>query len=324
MAGRLICAGLLLSCVSCTPLQTPINEQVFKLDCAEATGSDMLGLRVAEVFRSDDPLLARYSTSSLVLANAYGLIDDLRVLEELRRAGEVGRIELLLKENRIDRRLDLVAHELFDLERFVDCKDHESSKIRVHLSEVNQREHNRLTNAAVLAGALSTVAVAAILVSENKSLQDGDAKDWIGVAGGVAASYLAVRSARLNRTVMLEYEPNLIAAIWRGDNSKAIFPEATWYLLNEDRLGDRAGHSIRKDIVRSWSESPIMLGDEAHLARLPELLEPVATYDEELLQLRVDMLEEIEFGIGRLYKKLLQFRQEVVGVQLDQRAVPSA
>jgi hypothetical protein len=317
MQYRPLMCGWLVLCVSCTSLHAPINQQPYSVECPAVMASTLEKPLPMAAFDQDEYLLARYSLSSLVVANAFGLMADLRALEELRSSAQADRpavdthLDWLLMEHEISQRLDLVAHELENLERFIDCQTLELAKVSVHLVEVNARAQNKMTNAAILVGALSTVAVAGILVSENKSLQDGDAKDWIGVAGGAVAAYLAIRSQRLNRTVSLQYEQNVISAIWRSDNSLALFPPSSWYLLNAEALGDKTTLSIREQIVASWTGSPIMLGDEDNLASLAVLLDAAGTYDEKMLQLRIDMMEEIEAGVHRLKNWLVGLKREL-------------
>ena len=317
MLYRLSIMGLILTCFSCASLQSPVNTEPFDASCPRVIDSQTHNSLPMDSLESDTFLSSRYSLSSLTVANAYGVLDELRELETLRekRDGldhdDRMLIEILFKEKKIDDVLDIARAELETLTDFIDCQGLQLTKIRVHLSEENSRQDNRLTKAAIVTGAISSILVAGILLSGDSKLNDGDAKDWIGVAGGIAATYLAVSSTQVNRTVLIRHEKNLIEAIWNGKNSTGIFPSSVWHLLNQNHVLDPTDTSIREEIVNTWKTSPIMLGNEDNLAHIPALLASGGTYYESMLLLRIDMLEEIEAGIDALKYALFRLNNEM-------------
>ena len=308
----------LLACVSCASLNAPVNTEPLSADCPAVmqVSAAKTRLPVAEVI-SDPALGGVYSRSSLLVANAYGLVDHLRALEALRAKMRAApgddrlRLDLIYLERRIDTQMDIAPMELEALSDSVDCEGYQVSKNYSRLAKVNQSQDEKLTTAAIVTGALSSALVAAILVSEDKALKEGDAKDWIGVAGGAVATYLAIRARQVNHTVILSHKRNLVQAVWENDNSAETFPDAPWYLLTEPGVIDADNLSLRQSVVQDWLDSPTMLGNEEKLARLSVLLEATGTYDETMLLLRSEMLEGIETAIDSLTLGILRLHHEM-------------
>jgi hypothetical protein len=239
---------------------------------------------------------------------------DLEILKEEENRAVTGgsiRTERLVKEQEVDRRLDVAKLELETLANFIDCEGSKLTKIKARLADENDRTTRTLTTTSILAAAISSISVAGILVSGDEDLKQGDAKDWIGVAGGLVAAYLAVMSAKVNKKATLRHDVNAIKAIWTGDNSAQVFPSSSWYLLNEKRLLHPTDFSVREGIIETWNDEPSLLGGKDNVSQVPTLLDTVGDYDEEMLQLRIDMMEEIENGIDKVSSALYLINVEM-------------
>lgn len=217
------------------------------------------------------------------------------------------RIELLLMENKIDKRLDQASLELETLGNYIDCHGLHLFRVKSDLGELNNTTQNKYTNAAVIAGAAAAIIVGGMLLAESS----GDEKDWIGVVGGVATTILAINSSRVDKRAHLSYEENIIEAIWNKNNEHDIFPPSSWYLINQPELMDWTNGSLRAYIIESWRNSTSLLGNEKNLEFLPTLLDTSGDYTEKMLQLRFDMLEDIETGIDQLLKTLYVIHSEL-------------
>lgn len=309
--------GLLVPCIACTSLKGPVNNEPLDVSCPKFVDSEIWRPAEIEPLEQDPDLESRYSANSLAVANAYGLIEDLREFEALRVRRSASeptdrlRLEILLEEKKIDDVLDMASLELETTTDLIDCQGLQLAKFHTRLAEQNSKQDRKLTRSAIATGALTAVLVAGILVSGDQDLNDGDAKDWIGVAGGLAATVLAVRSSRVNRTVLIRHYENLIAAIWDGDNGSGLFPSSLWYLLNGPQVMTPPDTSIREEIIETWKTSPIMLGSQNNLDQLPVLLETEGSYDQAALLLRIDMLEEIETSIDALKVALFRLQNEM-------------
>jgi hypothetical protein len=314
---RITAVGIQVFLLSCASLKKPINTEPLNVDCPMVIESKDREFLPLDSIRADTLLTSRYSLSSLILANAFGVLDDLAEYENLRGKERLGGgdvslgMERMVKERELDNTLDLAALELETVTNFIDCQGLALAKIKTRVAEGNDRTNRSFTTAAILAGAVSSVLVAGVLVSGDKSLKEGNATDWIGVAGGTAATYLAVSSTLVNRRAAIKHQQNVVQAIWTGNNGAGIFPSGTWYLLNTGYLVDSTDRTFREYIIDVWNQPPILLGAEENQPHLSALLGSVGTYDEEMLQRRLDMLEEIETAIDRINHLLYRLNIEM-------------
>jgi len=309
---------LLLPTLACASVRGPINTEPRRSSCSVMVRTPSREPLPIDSVLSDPLLDSRYSAGSLAIANAYGLVDDIRGLENLRGGGagpvedDEVRLQIVIAERGINEALDIASLELQSLVDFIDCEGSRLSKIRTELLQQNSKQDGRLTRAAIITGAVSVALVAGIVLSGDDALKGGDAMNWIGIAGGVAATAFAVRSGQVNRTVIVEHDNNAVRAMWNGDNARGFFPPAPWYLLDLENIFDVSGSTLRNTIMAEWTTSQSMLGDEDRMAELPVFLDSSGTYDESMLLVRIYMLDEIGSGLEWLKYALLRFRVQVV------------
>lgn len=115
----------------------------------------------------------------------------------------------------------------------------------------------------------------------------------------------------MNRTVQLQDRNNVLPAIWSGDNSAGLVPEAPWYLLNREHLLPIDQPTVREWIVDQWTSSESMLGNDENFTHLPVLLAESGTYDASMLLLRAEMLDQVDGGFEGLRYALLRFSREI-------------
>ena len=311
----LIC--LMICAPGCKSLKQTVNIEPYSDECQKAIGYKSPGFVSLEEIKADTFLTSRYALQSLLFANAYGLIDDLREYEMLEESlsrdlsNNSLKIDLLTKEGMIDKRLDQAALELEALSNYIECHGLHILRVKSDIGELNLSIQNKYTNAAVFAGAAAAIIVGGLLIAGN----EGDEKDWVGVAGGAAAAVLAVNSARVDKKAHIDHKENIIASIWRGENLFDIFPPSSWYLINQSSLLDWTEVSLREYIINSWKNSNSLLGNEKNYAFLPTLLDDSGDYSETMLQLRLDMLEDITGGIDHLLRTLYLINSEMEQIE---------
>ena len=299
--------------VGCKSLKQTVNIEPYSDECQKAIGYKSTSFMTMEEIRADTFLTSRYAIQSLLFANAYGLIKDLREYELLEvlslndPSNDSLRIELLIKEGKMDKRLDQAALELEALSNYIECHGLHILRVKSDIGELNLSIQNKYTNAAVFAGAAAAIIVGGLIIAGS----EGDEKDWVGVVGGAAAAILAVNSARVDKKAHLNHEENVIASVWNGDNLYNIFPTSSWYLLNQPFLLEWTDTSLRTYIIESWKNSKSLLGNEKNYAYLPTLLDASGDYSEKMLQLRLDMLEDITTGIDHLLRSLYLINSEM-------------
>jgi hypothetical protein len=264
--------------------------------------------------KNDSVLLSKYSYKSLEVANAFGLLEDLRVYENLRKSiRSEGRIapeifdEFANSYNRLNEGMNLAALEVKSIQDMLDCTILKLRKTKVQVSTSNLRKQNSLSNWAIGVGSATTVLTAGILISENDQLIGSTAFDWMAVAGGVLTGYLAFQSSRVNKKVNLNPENNFINVIWTGNNDADLFPISSWYLMNLDIEVNEEQTTLREIILKEWNDSEAMLAKEENKLSLPILLADEGTYTEEMIDLRIEMLEAIGLGVDQLNRSIYLF-----------------
>lgn len=258
---------------------------------------------------ADTFLTSSYSLHSIIVANAYGLIDDIRDLktlgniEDTLSLKDAIRLAMLEKVIEIDKTMNLAKLEIQTLQTYLYCNNLKLIRAKSDLEQLNNKTRSAYTNSAIGIGIVSSVLVATAVISDGE-LNSGSFKDWVGIVGAVVATGLAIKSERVNKKIGLSHSHNAIAAIWNGKNDQGIFTDNVWYLLNEPYLIDSSELSIRDSIIETWNTSKSMLQDEDHLKYMPIILGDKAEYTEEMIQLRMDMLEEIKHSIVEVSRLL--------------------
>ena len=303
--------------IQCRGPRSLINDTTYDLDCPQVINYGPSNTDPAETITFDPILTDNYSYNSLVIANAYGLIDDLTILERLKssdlnlRSSDSIRIAILEKERDIDKVLDMAFLELESYESFIECNILNLVRLRNLLTDANSKIRSNYTNAAIIVGLASAAVVGGIVLSSNDELKEGDAIEWIGIGGAVVAAYLAVYSERIDKRVDLELKKNLIYPIWSGNHNTEVFSDRYWYLLNHDHFSDSVDMTVRDYILNTWEASNGLLGSEKNRSHLPTLLADKAAYTEEQLMLRIDLLEELKVGIDHFSRSLYVLNFEI-------------
>ena len=101
--------------IECRGPRSLVNDTTYDLDCPQVINYGPSNTDPVETIQFDPILTDNYSHNSLVIANAYGLIDDLTILERLKNSdpdpgsSDSVRIAILEKEKEIDKVLDMAS-----------------------------------------------------------------------------------------------------------------------------------------------------------------------------------------------------------------------
>jgi hypothetical protein len=270
-----------------------------------------------DAYLEDSLLSAQYTPANLYIASAYGLIRDLIVYEYLRakikREGKVDPNtfdEFTNAYNRINEGTNLAALEVKSLEDLIECTILKLRKFKFYVANANLKSQNRLSNWAIGVGSATTIITAGILLSRNDDLIASTVFDWIAVAGGVATGYLAYKSSKVNKEVLIAPQDNFIRVIWTGNNQDNLFPPSTWYLLNQPFIDDGIETTLRELIIAEWQSSTNMLGKPENMDKLPILLADDGIYDASLIDLRMEMLEIVGLAVDQVNRALYMFNSK--------------
>lgn len=302
---------IMLAIAICTACSTgkKISSVIIDTDCPAVMDYITSDFLPVDELLADTFLTSSYSSQSIVVANAYGLVDDFRDLktmgniEDTLSSKDTIRLARLEKVIEIEKTMNLAKLEIKTLETFLNCNNLKLMRAKSDLEQLNNKTRSAYTNSAIGIGVVSSGLVAAAVISDGE-LNSGSFKDWVGIAGALIATGLAIKSERVNKKIGLSHSHNAIAAIWNGKNDQGIFTENVWYLLNEPYLIDSSELSIRYSIIETWNTSKSMLQDEDHLKYMPIILGDKAEYTEEMIQLRMDMMEEIKHSIVEVSRLL--------------------
>jgi hypothetical protein len=299
---------------SCNAPQKVINsEKYYAYECRNIVSSFQMDTLALNDLQSDTILSGAYTMVDMYLAKAFGIIDHLKRYEilkqEISKDGEKQQLltELFSVSNYLNESADLAALEIQSLTDFIECTNLKLGKFKALVSKANQRSQNRLSTGAIVVGAVASVLTASVLVSKDEDLKNSSFFDWLAVASGVATAYLAIRSNRVDKKVQLDPGKNLIKAIWTNNNDEQLFPAPTWYLLNQKIEVDNNMTSLREIIIYEWKNAENMLADPKHMEYLPILLADKGVYNEQMIDLRMDMMAAISIGLDQINRALYLF-----------------
>jgi hypothetical protein len=305
----------LLLATSCGSSRKFVGEGVtFSYRCPSIVSYAQPKILASGDVKSDPLLSAKYSYTNLEIANAFGLIEDLRVYETLRKKIRAeGKVdpetfdEFANSYNKINEGMNLAALEINSLQDMLNCNLLKLRKIKMQVATSNRKTENNLSNWAIGVGSVTTIITAGILVSQDSELIGSTAFDWLAVAGGVATGILAFQSSRVNKKIRLNPEDNFINSIWTGKNDAGLYPKSTWYLMNLITDFENEQTNIREMIIDEWNDSEAMLANEDNKLALPVLLADEGIYTEEMVDLRIEMLEAVGLGIDLINRELYFF-----------------
>ena len=308
MFKLLILLGIISTSISCSS-GNMITSVTIDTDCPpvmDYISSDFLPL---EPLLADTFLTSNYSVQSIIVANAYGLVDDIRDLKTLKieetlpNSNDTIRLATLEKAIEIDKTMNLATLEIQTLQTFLNCNNRKLIQAKTDLAQLNNTTRSTFSNSAIIIGVVSSVLVAAAVISDGQ-LNSGSFKDWVGIVGGLVAAGLAIISERVDKKIRLSHSHNAIAAIWNGTNDQGVFTDNTWYLLNQPYLIDSSDLSIRDSITKIWKSSKSLLLEEDNMKYIPVIMGNGGEYTEEMIQLRINMLEEVKHSIVEVSRLL--------------------
>jgi hypothetical protein len=305
-------ALLILSCSS--PRKT-INSIPEEYDCPRVEYPKDITIYDSLDLLKHTVLIDEIGYTNSVIVNAFGIVDDAEKLLELKEKLKLDsgnlrlQIEVLSLENQIDNILNRADWELTSTVNYIDCLISELRKKQVELDAENNNVQNRLTNWATVTGAITTVITASILLSGDENLIGSPVFDWIAIPTGVASTYMAIRSTKIDKRIRIKNQHNIIKSIHSGTNIDNVFPDNIWYLLNSYIETPTGVTTLRNEIIKDWNISTNMLADPKNNELFPLLLLDEADYSVDLLNLRIEMLDAINIGIDNVVRYMLKYRR---------------
>ena len=267
----------------------------------------------SEELSADSFMIQEYEYVELEIANAYGFFDELKEFETLKERIDTNLqsrdqiVEILKVAQRINQGLSLASMEVESVTDLVDCNINQLRKFESLVIKENIRRQTNLSNWAIVTGGATTVVTAGVLLSNDDDLIGSSFFDWLAVAGGIATTYLAIKSSKVSNEIRLDPVQNFIEVIWTGENINELIPPSTWHLMNVEFEDEGELTSIRKIILDEWNNSTRLFGNEENLQYLPVLLSHDGVYDADLIEMRIEMMESIAEGCDEIDRALYLF-----------------
>jgi len=303
---------ILLNCSS--PRKT-INSIPIEYDCPRVEYPKNITIYDSLELLKHTILIDEIGYNNTIIVNAFGIVDDAERLLEFKQKLKQDssnlqlKIEVLSLENQIDNILNRADWELTSTVNYIDCLISELRKKQVELDTENNDDQNRLTNWATVTGAITTVITASILLSGDDNLIGSSLFDWIAIPTGIASTYMAIRSTKIDKRIKIKNQHNIIKSIHTGINIDNVFPDNIWYLLNTYLETPTGTTTLRNEIINDWNISSNMLADPKNNEYFPLLLLDEADYSVDLLKLRIEMLDAINIGIDNVVRYMLKYRR---------------
>ena len=245
-------------------------------------------------------LLARYPRRYLLTANAVGILPVLQQIATVPASGPAGELALLKLRQRVLTQVTLASSTVSSLAAELDCEGERADQLAVYLAGQDESRVQRLNVLSIVIGALGGVGAT---VSQSRPAQYA-----FGIGGGVTAAGLGLLT--LNQpgaTARFEHPRNLLADVWAENPASAILPPGVWYLLTEPAFSNQGRTSIAHNTRQRWQHGGPLARPESDAGRqLTSLLFGAGgTYTAAQLQLRANMLNEMQAAVRLLHQELL-------------------
>ena len=248
-------------------------------------------------------LLARYPRRNLLTANAVGILPQLNQLLNLetqarQHPGAAAEVAVLRQRQRIAAQLMLVSTTIASIAAELDCEGERADQVAGYLREQDNRRIQRLNVLSISIGAASGIGTTVI---ENKAGQYA-----FGIGGGLLAAGLGLLTLTGNHTAQFTHRRNLLTDVWAESRTSGVFPPSVWYMLSEPAFSNGGQTSIAHNTRQRWQHygqlakptSP----DGQRLAAL--LFGEGGTYDTDALEVRANMLNELQSAVRLLNQEL--------------------
>jgi hypothetical protein len=205
----------------------------------------------------------------------------------------------------IQHRLVLATTEIAGLAAELDCEGERADQLGRYLDNINSKRNNKLTVASILAAAVTTVL--------SVTLEDKGAQNWAAISGGAVAAGLAVMMLHPSgKKIQLQFNRNMLAAIWHEEDSSHIYSPFAWYMLTDPHFSYSGHISLAASIKGRWKEFD--LGGKISADDEQKFFGNGGAYTADDLHTRAALLNELQSTIRSLnqdLQDLMQYLEEV-------------
>lgn len=271
----------------CIPSNSPPPEMVATLP---ETGAPYRMERASHTSIAESAPPSRFSPRAREIAAIIGVQDLLAEFQSLEQEKARGSDDLALRSlsvrQELSNRLLLALFEANSIVAELECEKERAEDIVSQLEEIRNDIQQGRTVMAILADSISGVFAGTFLLLGSEILSG-----LIDLSGSVAALGFGVAALGGDQAYDFKHGRNLMADVWRGDDSGGQFPQAVWSYLNGPARPN--GKRSRRDyILGSWR---------------PRLGKPGSKQEQRMTALF--------FGKGGTYRiHELRYRSEMLGI----------
>lgn len=307
LLGMLLVFALILS--SCQSVDS-IQRHAERSTCTRQNAAHYSTSEIPQPFHEieiDPALKAPFSTTSLNVANAIGLLDRLKEYtvksnEYQQQPTIENRMDLLVLSQKISERINLASLEVSAVASELDCEEERITQIADYMKGVEGETESRLTVAAIVVGASSAIVSGFMLMNGGT----GSNVEYVGIASGIVEASLGISILANKRKIDFYHPRNALREIWEGKEVTDIFPPFIWYYLNYHNPNDASKKSIRYQIIERWISFKQI--DNANTNKKRKLLNLYfgegGRYKTEQLYNRANMYDQLESHIKMMKQEL--------------------
>jgi len=239
------------------------------------------------LLKYDTQLTARYSRKEILLANATGIIPELK--KALTFAADItgaSEQKLMLMQFKLQQKIVLIHNAMDNTAAELYCEQERTRRISGVLINNNQKSTNKLTVASLIAGAATGLAPALI---EKKGPQNA-----VLLTGGVITGLVSLALIKSsNKKITFKYQRNFLSDVWYGPEKPKALPQFIYLLLNTKEFSIQDGkYSTRENIKRRWSLTEFGTDTDASTYKL--MFGDGGNFDTSDLNLRIALLNQLE------------------------------
>jgi hypothetical protein len=255
----------------------------------------------------DTVLTNHFSWTSLNVANAIGLLDELKVFVESSKVYKAqptieNRIDQLVWAQSITDRINLASLEVSAAASELDCEEERITQIAEYLKGVEGETESKLTVAAIVVGASSAIISGIMLANGN-----GGNVEYVGIVSGIVEATLGISILANKRKVLFYHPRNALQEVWQGRETSEVFPPFIWYYLNYQNPSDTNHRSVRYQIIDRWISFKQI--DNANTKKKRKLLNLYfgegGKYKTEQLYNRANMYDQLESHVKMMKQDLM-------------------
>ena len=255
----------------------------------------------------DSSLLERYSYHSLHVANASGVLMEIKDLYQLEKEmltnyNSRNQAMFTAKRQHIMNRLMLVSTEVASISAELECEGERAAQIADFLTEKENKKVKTFTVLSITVGAITGI-VTTILAAEDAS---APAQEGFGISGGTSSAILGLSTLFSSRTIIYHHPRNLLTDIWNDGEKTLVYPPAVWHMLKEESFSGSGEMSVCQHIRDRWAHYG-MLGDTTskNFKTLQTLyFGEGGRYTQDQLRTRVSMLNQVQAEVRLMTQDL--------------------